>query len=250
VKKTYIISGGTSGIGLSIVNILSKNKNNVIISLSRNESKIEKAKKIISNNLAEVKFMKCDISRIDELNRVFQEIKQYVSRIDGLVNNAGIIKAGGIEQLSIEDWDNTMQLNLSSMFYVTKTFLPLMKNSTSSIVNISSISSMLSGASISYSVSKAGVDMLTKVLARELAKYKIRVNAVNPGITKTGFQVTNNLIDENSYNSFLSEIGKTYPLGLGEPNDIANVINFLLSDKSKWMTGSIIVVDGGRIVNS
>jgi NAD(P)-dependent dehydrogenase (short-subunit alcohol dehydrogenase family) len=92
--------------------------------------------------------------------------------------------------------------------------------------------------------------MLTKGLARELAKYRVRVNAVNPGITKTGFQVRNKLMGADKYENFLNDISATYPLGIGQPEDVANAIVFLLSEESRWITGSLLIVDGGRIINS
>lgn len=252
MKKVYIVTGGTSGIGLSIVKMLSDNHNNLVVSLSRDINKINQAKNITHDSKGKVRFIQCDVSNVDHLKNTFKEIRKDSDKIDGLVNAAGVIKVGGLEELNITDWDKNINTNLSSMFYVTKIFLPMLKlnKNGGSIVNISSISSKISGASISYSASKAGVDMLTKVLARELAKYKIRVNCVNPGMVKTGFQVHNNIMDENQYINFLSKIKETYPLGLGKSEDIAHAVLFLLSEKSAWMTGSVMIVDGGRMVNS
>ena len=116
-------------------------------------------------------------------------------------------------------------------------------------MNISSISSRLSGASVGYSVAKAGVDMLTACLARELSKYNIRVNSVNPGITKSGFQVNNGIMNEAEYNEFLYNIAKDYPLGLGECKDVSELIFYLTTEKAKWITGANLIIDGGRSIN-
>ena len=102
---------------------------------------------------------------------------------------------------------------------------------------------------MAYSACKASVDMMTKSLAKELAKYSIRVNSVNPGIINTGFQVHNNLICEKDYPKFLTDISETYPLGVGQVSDVSNLICFLISDKAKWITGSNYIIDGGRSVN-
>jgi NAD(P)-dependent dehydrogenase (short-subunit alcohol dehydrogenase family) len=125
----------------------------------------------------------------------------------------------------------------------------LKKSEYPSVVNISSISSRLSGASMGYSVAKAGVDMITCCLARELSKYKIRVNSVNPGITKSGFQVHNGLMNDEQYEKFLSDISKSYPIGLGDCEDVSELIFYLASEKAKWITGSNYIIDGGRSIN-
>ena len=167
------------------------------------------------------------------------------------MNCAGVIHPGGVESLAISNWRTTIDINLTSAFMIVKYCLPLLKKASApAIVNVSSISSILLGASVGYSVCKAGLDMLTKGLARELAKYRVRVNAVNPGITKTGFQVRNKLMGADKYENFLNDISATYPLGIGQPEDVANAIVFLLSEESRWITGSLLIVDGGRIINS
>lgn len=251
MKKTYLLTGGTSGIGLDTISQLAEDKNNKIYSISRSEDKIQLAEKRLSKLPGECIFCRGDVSIREEVISVYQKISQETGCIDGLINNAGVIHPGGIEALDFNRWIQTLNVNLSSAYSVTQAFLPLMKKSDgASIVNVSSISSTLLGSSVGYSVCKAALDMLTKALAKELAKYGIRVNSVNPGITKTGFQVSNELMSSDEYDRFLEDVAKTYPLGLGEPRDVSNLILYLLSEKAKWITGSIMVVDGGRIINS
>lgn len=252
VKKTVLITGGTSGIGLSTIQkfLLELGDDVEVISISRSIDKINVAKTKFQERIAQVEFFQADVSKIESLELVYKDMSRKYNKIDVLINNAGNIIAGGLETLSFNDWDRCISNNLSSYFYVTKVFLPLLKKSDSPfIVNVSSISSRLSGASMGYSVAKAGVDMTTMCLARELSKYNIRVNCVNPGITKSGFQVHNGLMDEGQYGSFLEKISKDYLLGLGNCSDVSEMIYFLSSEKARWITGSSFVVDGGRSVN-
>jgi NAD(P)-dependent dehydrogenase (short-subunit alcohol dehydrogenase family) len=251
-KKIVLITGGTSGIGLSTIRkFLDELKNDVeIISISRSEDKIKNAKLALKPFEKRVHFFQADVSKKNDIERVQKEISTKFSKIDVLINNAGSIIPGGVEVLSFENWDSCITNNLSSFFYVTKIFIDMLKKSDfPNIVNISSISSRLSGASMGYSVAKAGADMVTMCLARELSKYKIRVNGVNPGITKSGFQVNNGLMDDVQYESFLENISKDYPIGIGECSDVSELIFYLASEKAKWITGSIYIIDGGRSIN-
>ncbi|MDR0893786.1 MAG: SDR family oxidoreductase [Prevotellaceae bacterium] len=251
-KKVILITGGTTGIGLSTIHkfLNELNENIEIISISRSKRKIENAKLALKQFGKQVHFFQADVSDKSEIEKVQKEISTKFSKIDVLINNAGNIIPGGLEDLSFENWNSCISNNLSSFFYVTKIFVDMLKCSKyPSIVNISSISSKLAGASMGYSVAKAGVDMVTMCLARELSKYKIRVNGVNPGITKSGFQVNNNLMDEFQYESFLDNISKDYPIGIGECKDVSELIFFLTTEKAKWITGSMYIIDGGRSVN-
>ena len=245
MKKVAVITGGTSGLGLQIVKELLNEKYKVY-SISRSIDKIAK----IKEECPEVEFICGDVSNPDIIEKVARIIEDKEEKIDVLINNAGIIFAGGIERLSYDEWNEMFNVNVGGIFRCVKILLPLIKKgNNSSIINISSISSQMTGSSIAYSACKASVDMMTKSLAKELAKYSIRVNSVNPGIVNTGFQVHNNLICEKDYPKFLTDISETYPLGVGKVSDVANLICFLISDKAKWITGSNYIIDGGRSVN-
>ena len=244
MRKVAVVTGGTSGLGYSTVLRLN-DLGYKVYSLSKSQNRARSLQK----EHPTIKFIVCDISNPNELDRVVCEEFSFEENIDVLINNAGIIKSGGIETLSIDDWKKSSEINLDSVYYVTKILLPFLVNSgKASIINISSISSKKPGASIAYSVNKAGVDMLTKILAKELSKYGIRVNSVNPGMLDTGFQVHNNLVTQEMYNTFLENVAKDYPLGIGNTDDVVNLIEFLISDKASWITGGNYTIDGGASI--
>lgn len=250
-KKVVLVTGGTSGIGLGTIEYLLEQGNYEIISLSRGEKNIALAKKKLGSNFRKVTFLQGDISKEDDCKRIYDEIHNKYEKLDGLVNAAGIIKLGGIEEQTVEEWNHSININLTGIFLLTKTLLPLLKKGTNaSIVNISSMSSERAGGSIAYCTSKAGVDMLTKYMGQELGKYNIRVNSVNPAAVYTNIYVASGDYTQEAYDKWSEDKKKLYPLGrIGEAKkDIAPTIEFLLSDKSLWTTGAIYLVDGGKSV--
>lgn len=249
MKKVVLITGGTSGIGLGTVEYMLDQEYYELITVSRSEENILLAKEKLGIKSKNVTFLKGDISKIEDCKNIFKEIKEKFHRLDGLVHSAGITKRGGIEEESFEDWNNIINTNLNGIFILTKTLLPLLKlGNNPSIVNISSISSIRVGNSIAYCVSKAGVDMLTRCLGKELAKYNIRVNAINPGEVYSNLSIANGNFTPQEYDEHMKERAKTYPLGkVGDSKkDIAPTIELLISDKSLWTTGAIYVIDGGK----
>lgn len=245
MKKIALVTGGTSGLGLQLVRDL-VSANYKVYSLSRNEDAINQLKK----ELPEVVCFCGDVSDMSMLKNASETIKQNEGKLDVLINNAGIIYPGGVEKLEADEWNKMFSVNVNGIFYAVKTFLHLLKKSeNANVINVSSISSQMTGSSIAYSACKAAVDMMTKLMAKELASYRIRVNSVNPGIISTGFQVHNELMTEKEYPEFLNEISKTYPLGIGETKDVSNLICFLISEDAKWITGSNYIIDGGRSIN-
>lgn len=250
-EKIVLITGGTSGIGLGTIEYLLEQGNYEIISLSRGDKNLSLAKQKLGNNANRITFLQGDISKEQDCKRIYEEIEKKYNRLDGLVNSAGIIKLGGIEEQTLEEWNNSININLTGIFLLTKTLLPLLKKGTNpSIVNISSMSSERAGGSIAYCASKAGVDMLTKYMGQELGKYNIRVNSVNPAAVYTNIYVASGDYTQEGYDKWSEDKKKLYPLGrIGDAKkDIAPTIEFLLSDKSLWTTGSIYLVDGGKSI--
>jgi len=245
--KTILITGATSGIGFETAKaFFQEYRGDVqVISVSRSKEKIESAKKQLPN----VDYYSGDISNFSEIEKIAKQIETKYDKIDVLINNAGTIISGGLESLKVQDWDFVMQNNLTPYFYVSKVFLPLLKKSSfPSIINISSVSGKMGGTSVGYGVVKAGVDRFTRIIANELAKYRIRVNTVSPGMIGTGFHIHNGLMNEKQYREFLKNCEPDYPLGLGQETDIAGIIVFLASEKAKWITGADFAVDGGRLI--
>lgn len=250
-KKVVLVTGGTSGIGLGTVEYLLEQGIYEIISLSRGDRNLSLAKEKLGNASDKVTFLQGDISKEEDCRKIYEDINKKYGKLDGLVNSAGIIKLGGIEQQTLEEWNNSININLTGIFLLTKTLLPLLKKGkNTSIVNISSMSSERAGGSIAYCTSKAGVDMLTKYMGQELGKYNIRVNSVNPAAVYTNIYVASGDYTQERYDKWSEEKAPLYPLGrIGDAKkDIAPTIEFLLSDKSLWTTGAIYLVDGGKSI--
>ena len=250
-KKVVLITGGTSGIGFGTIEYLLEQGNYEIISVSRGDKNISLAKEKLGEKANQVIFLQGDVSKEEDCKKIYNEIKRNYGKLDGLVNSAGIIKLGGIEEQTLEEWNNAININLTAIFLLSKTLLPLLKKGTNaSIVNISSMSSNRAGGSIAYCASKAGVDMLTKYMGQELGKYNIRVNSVNPAAVYTNIYVASGDYTQEGYDKWSEEKAPLYPLGrIGDAKkDVAPTIEFLLSDKSLWTTGAVYLVDGGKSI--
>ncbi len=167
--------------------------------------------------------------------------------LDVLVNAAGIIASANWETTTLEDWDIMMDINLRSVFALTRLCIPAVVEAQGAIVNVSSVTGTRAFPGVlAYCVSKAGVDQLTRCLALELAAHGVRVNGVNPGVTVTNLHRAGGM-DETAYAAFLEHSKTTHPLGrVGRPEEIADLIAFLASPNAGWITGETIAVDGGR----
>ncbi len=250
-KKVVLVTGGTSGIGFGTIEYLLEEGNYEIISVSRGDKNISLAKEKLGEKANQVIFLQGDVSKEEDCKKIYNEIERKYGKLDGLVNSAGIIKLGGIEEQTLEEWNNAININLTAIFLLSKTLLPLLKKGTNaSIVNISSMSSNRAGGSIAYCASKAGVDMLTKYMGQELGKYNIRVNSVNPAAVYTNIYVASGDYTQEGYDKWSEEKAPLYPLGrIGDAKkDVAPTIEFLLSDKSLWTTGAVYLVDGGKSI--
>ncbi len=241
--KIAIVTGGTRGIGYEIVRMYLKNNAKVVLFGSREESvnnAIDLLKK--ENSEYEVSGYYPDLTNLEEVSKIFEEVKNKYGKIDILVNNAGVSSSMRLEDYTMEEFDRVVNTNIKSVFVCSKAALPYLKDTKGSIINTSSMVSIhAQAAGVMYPASKFAVNGITKSLSRELAPYGIRVNAVAPGITET--DMVKNLPKE-----MIEPLIKTIPLGrIGKPEDVANAFLFLASDMASYVTGEILSVDGAAM---
>ncbi len=238
--RVALITGGARGIGRAIAEEFLKEGAKVVIldvlqeELSRTVSELSR--------LGDVMGLRVDITNKEEVVRAVGKVVEKHGRIDILVNNAGIFSSTPFEDLTEEQWDKVMSVNLKAAVFLTKEVVKYMKNQGhGKIINMSSLAAHVGGifAGVDYAVSKAGLICFTKSLAKRLAKYGILVNAIAPGVIDT--PMTAPWPDEVK-KSFIQKI----PLSrLGRPDEVAKVAVFLASDDSNYITGQVINVDGG-----
>ena len=188
-----------------------------------------------------------DVTVESQLQQAFHTAINQTGRLDVLVNAAGHISNGSIEDTSLQAWDAMMNVNLRSVFYLMQLAAPHLIKTGGNIVNVSSVTGLRSFPGVlAYCVSKAGVDQLTRCAALELAAKGVRVNAVNPGVVITEIHKRGGMSEE-AYENFLERSKTTHPIGrVGEAAEIAELIFFLASDKASWITGATYSIDGGR----
>ena len=234
-NKTILVTGASSGIGESIVKLLASLGANIILT-ARNEKKLKKVKSNLTGNTHT--YFLLDLEKFDSIG----ELVENLPKIDGIVFCAGYNEFIPIKFIKKEKIDKIFNVNyFSSIFLLQKILKKKLLNKESSIVFISSISSVMGvPATTVYAASKASINSTVKVLASELAGQKIRVNAINPGMV-----VTPMLNQENIDMNKLMEQEKLYPLGFGKPEDIAYAAEFHLSSRSRWLTGTVMNLDGG-----
>lgn len=244
-----LICGGTSGIGLECAVSFATDGHKVTC-VGRTKQHADESMLVLSRfDTTSVRIF--DLTDEVSVKRLFDEIGARTSKLDVLVNSSGTISGNGIKEETISDWDRVISGNLRSAFLCSSLALPLLQASgNASIVNISSVCSLRPCTSLSYSVSKAGLDMMTKCMARDLAKDRIRVNSVNPGVVESNLQKSAGLFDsEEAYQQWIASMNAAHPLGRpGAPRDIASAVRFLCSSEASWITGAILSVDGGRAV--
>jgi NAD(P)-dependent dehydrogenase (short-subunit alcohol dehydrogenase family) len=168
-------------------------------------------------------------------------------RVDCLVNAAGVLGPGSIDDTPLEEWDRQMDTNVRALFLVTQEFAPLLrKGRDAAVVNVSSVTGYRAYPNLlAYCVSKAAVDMFTRCVALEMAPHGIRVNAVNPGVVRTELHTVTGAVPD--YEAFVEHSRTTHPLGrIGKPEEIAAAILFLCSKEAGWITGATVPIDGGR----
>ncbi len=239
MSKTAIVTGAGRGIGQGIAKALAEAGYRVVVS-DINQSEAEQTAAELKAAGAEATAAKCDVSNRVEVEQLFATAVKEFGGVDVLVNNAGIYPFKPFIQMSEADWDKVININLKSVFLCSQEAAKILPDG-GRIVNISSVASLVGFAGLThYCASKGGVNAFIRALALELAPRKITVNAVAPGsITTPGASQPDN---EDLVKQTLAQI----PLArMGEPADIANAVVFLASEKSSYITGQVLVVDGG-----
>lgn len=242
MNKTAIVTGGSRGIGAAIVRMLAEVGYNVIINYNKSDEIAKKMKDELTERGYCVDIFKADISKREEATKLISFAIEKFGNIDVLINNAGISQTKLFTDITDDDWNKMISTNLNSVFYTSQEASKnMIYNKRGCIINISSIWG-LTGASceVHYSVAKAGVDAMTKALAKELGPSNIRINSIAPGIIDT---------DMNKYLSDkeIVEIEEEIPLGkIGKVEDIAKCVKWLIEDE--YVTGQIISINGGWVI--
>lgn len=243
--KVVLVTGATSGIGRACALRFAAGGAR-IAAVGRNEDELSKLEKEVgaANNTL---LLRADLSRTGEAERVVEQTVKAAGGIDVLVNAAGHIATGSIEDTTLEAWDTMLNINLRAVFYLMQKAVPSLIQRRGNIVNVSSVTGTRAFPGVlAYCVSKAGVDQLTRCAALELASKGVRVNAVNPGVVVTEIHKRGGMSEEQ-YEAFLERSKQTHPLGrVGQTNEIAELVFFLASDRASWITGSTYSIDGGR----
>lgn len=244
MDKCALITGATRGIGKQIAITLAKQGYNIALNYRKENEELENTKKEIEEIGVQVLAVKGDVANFENCENFVKQVIERFGQIDVLVNNAGITKDMLLMRMKKEDFEQVIDTNLVGTFNVTKNVVPyMMKARSGRIINISSVVGISGNAGqTNYSASKAGIIGFTKSLAKEIASRNIFVNAVAPGFIETN--MTGVLKDDVK-----QEIAKNIPLKrMGTAQDVANVVKFLASDDSSYITGQVINVDGGMLM--
>ncbi len=242
-NKTVLITGGSRGIGAGIVREAVREGANVIFTYLNSEAEaLALAEEIASQYPKQrCEARQCDVADTRAMQALVQNLVEQFGKVDGLVNNAGISRDGILARMSREQWDSVIDTNLSSMFTATQPLvLQMVKQRGGSIVNISSVVGVYGNAGqTNYAAAKAGIIGFSKSLSAEIAPYNVRVNVVAPGYIRTDMIA---MLDQDTVDYVRSRISVRR---LGTVEDVAPLVCFLLSDKTCYITGQVIQVDGG-----
>src|SRR5881396_2376133 len=244
--KIALVTGASSGIGRATALALGANGASVAL-VGRKVEELEKAAAQIDSSGSKALPLAADLTVEADRRRVIDRTVESFGGLDILVNSAGIIATGTIHDTSLTAWREMMDINVDAVFRLMQLALPHLERSRGNIVNVSSVTGPRSFPGVlAYCVSKAAVDQLTRCAALELAAKGIRVNEVNPGVVVTELHRAGGMNDE-AYTAFLEHSKTTHPLGrVGRPEEVADLIYFLASDRAGWITGATVSIDGGR----
>ncbi len=241
--KVAVVTGASKGIGAAIARDLAKEGASVLVNYASSSEGAEKVVADITSGGGKALAIKADVVNASEIERLFAETKSAFGRLDILVNNAGVFKFGTLDQITEEEFHRHFNTNVLGLLLVSREATKHFGEQGGSIINIgSTVSSYTPPGSAIYTATKAAVDAITGVLAKELGPRKIRVNSVNPGLTETEGTHTVGMIGGDMQKKREAET----PLGrIGQPSDIAPIVTFFASDDSYWLTGEIVNASGG-----
>jgi NAD(P)-dependent dehydrogenase (short-subunit alcohol dehydrogenase family) len=245
-ERVVVITGATSGIGRAVAQRFAKALAR-IVAIGLNRSALEDVAKEIKNAGGKCVTLAADVANESEARLVIDATVNAFGQLDVLVNAAGHISTGSIEDTTLSAWDAMMNVNLRAVFHLMQTATPHLIKTKGNVVNISSVTGLRSFPGVlAYCVSKAGVDQLTRCAALELAPKGVRVNAVNPGVVITEIHKRGGMSEDN-YAKFLEHSKTTHPLGrVGRASEVAELVFYLASEKASWITGATYQIDGGR----
>ena len=238
--KVAIVTGATSGIGMATAFRFTE-QGAQVAAVGRKKEILSKVQRL------NIRTYTVDLTNEQETSVFARRALEDFGGVDILVNAAGIIANGTIENTTLADYDLMMNINVRSVLQLTQLLLPSIIERKGNIVNVSSVTGLRAFPNVfAYCVSKAAVDQFTRCAALELAPKGVRVNAVNPGVVRTNLHL-NSGMNEDSYTAFVERSKTTHPLGrIGQPEEIADLILFLASSKAGWITGATYSIDGGR----
>lgn len=241
-NKVVVVTGGSRGIGAEIVKKLARDKYRVILNYNKSENEAKKIKEDLQKDNINIEIFKADVSKREEVKELIDFVINKFGKIDVLINNAGISQTKLFTDLTDEDWNNMIQTNLTSVFYCTQEAIKnMISRKEGLIINISSIWGVTgSSCEVHYSVAKAGIDGMTKALAKEVGPSNIRVNSIAPGIIDTDMNKA--YTDEE-----IKDIIEDIPLNkIGKKVDIARCVEWLIEDE--YTTGQVISINGGWLI--
>jgi len=247
--KAVMVTGASSGIGRACARVLGAEGAGVVLA-GRRQDRLEAVAKELAAAGAESLVLTGDVRNEAVCEAWVRAADERFGGLDGLVNAAGVIGNGSVIETTTAEWQRVMDSNLTSVMFMTRAAAGSLQRRRGSIVNLSSVAAQRPYANLAaYCVSKAAIDMLTKCAALDFAPHGVRVNAVNPGVVVTELHTVSNAVAD--YPAFLERGKGTHPIGrVGQPEEIAALIAFLLSAESGWITGACVNIDGGRALAS